>query len=235
MSTNLKSIANKTLIVGEGGRDYEFLTALCAKHQIEGNFQISAVDGNTTFNQISRLTILPGYDSLPGILLFGDNDEKANKSFKIIKDQLNDINFPSPAMPMRIARKDKHPPLAVAMMPFPDVDGEAEGCLETLLLPAIARAHPDEKACVDALVKCAKIDEWKTKSSRDKLRVRSILSMSCESNPMCGINEWYKSSANLIPLNDPVFSRLVEFLRRVPAWFASGENDWNTWCAANPR
>ena len=121
------------------------------------------------------------------------------------------------------------------MMPFPEVDGSNEGCLETLLIPAIARAHPNEKACVDALFKCAKIDQWKTKSSRDKLVVRCILSSSCEDNPMCGVPEWFKSSLNLIPLDDQVFSQLVEFLSAVPSWFASGTDDWEAWKASRPR
>lgn len=232
---DIKSLTGNLLIVGEGNRDAEFFTALCARHALSALFQISCVQGNSTFDSLQKIAILPGYDSLPGILIFGDNDEGAGKSFRTIKAQLNNTDLPSPPRPLQIARKANHPPVAIAMMPFPDVNGSSEGCLETLLLPAIARAHPNEKACVDALYACAKIDRWATKSSRDKLQVRCILSSSCESNPMCGVNEWYRSSSNLIPMDDPIFNGLVKFLQGVPAWFSSGESDWSVWLAADSQ
>ncbi len=235
MPFNLKNLTGNILIVGEGGRDSDFLAALCAEHQLENNFQISSVEGNTTFHLLGKLSILPGYDTHPGILIFGDNDEAAKKSFKIIKEQLNSSELPSPSRPMLIARKRNHPPLAVAMMPFPEVDGSDIGCLETLLIPAISRKHPVQTACVGELYKCAKIDKWKTKSSRDKLLVRCILSSACEDNPMCGVNEWFKASSKLIPMDDQIFSRLVEFLSAVPSWFASGIDDWEAWKASLPR
>src|ERR1017187_8414021 len=103
--TDLASLTQHLLIVGEGNRDSEFLLALSAKHGLINNFQISSVKGNTTFDLMGAVTILPGYDTLPGILIFGDNDEKAWKSFKLIKDQLNDADLPSPPRPLRIARK----------------------------------------------------------------------------------------------------------------------------------
>jgi hypothetical protein len=227
----IKDLTHTRLIVGEGGRDAEFLGALCAKKGID-YFQIANVEGSSTFGSLAKLRILPGYDNLSALLIFGDNDEQAGKSFESIKNQLNDADLASPSKPLRIARKKDSPPVAVVMMPFTGIGGNSEGCLETLLLPAIGRAHPREIACVDALFACTGADQWKTKSSRDKLLVRCTLSVSCEANPMCGAPEWYKSRSNLIPLDDAIFNPLSRLLESVPAWFESGIDNWEDWGAA---
>jgi hypothetical protein len=125
------------------------------------------------------------------------------------------------------------PPVAVVMMPFPDVNGDTQGCLESLLIPAIVNAHPDEAACVNTMFTCVGANNWKTKSSRDKLLVRSILSASSESNPMCGHPEWYRASSRLIPLGDPIFDGVAQILTHAPAWFDSGTAKWEDWKAAN--
>jgi hypothetical protein len=230
----LTRLTGERLIVGEGMRDSAFLEALCSKRLIEG-FQCENVDGNTTFGSLERIKILPGYDKLSMLLIFGDNDEHAGKSFGTIKEQLNDAGLASPTHPQQIARKKGSPPVAVVMMPFPDVEGNTEGCLETLLIPAIARAHPMQKACVDTMFACVGATGWATKSSRDKLLVRCVLSASCEDNPMCGHPQWYKASINLVPLGDPVFDGLADLLQNAPAWFASGIDKWQDWKAVqNP-
>jgi hypothetical protein len=225
-----KELISDRLLVGEGIRDSEFLEALCSNRRIKG-FQCDHVDGNTTFGSLERIKILPGYDKLSMLIIFGDNDEAAGKSFRTIKTQLNDAGLASPAHPLQIARKNGSPPVAVVMMPFPGVDGSTEGCLETLLIPAIARAHQEQKACVDTMFRCVGADQWRTKSSRDKLIVRCVLSASCEDNPMCGHQQWYRATNTLVPLGDQIFNGIAELLTNAPAWFASGIDKWEDWKA----
>jgi hypothetical protein len=226
-------LTSDRLLIGEGTRDSGFLEALCSYRGITG-FQYGNVDGNTTFGSLENIKILPGYDKLSMLLIFADNDEAAGKSFAAIKQQLYDAALAAPAHPLQVARKKDSPPVAVVMMPFLGAGGSAEGCLETLLIPAIANAHPQQKACVDTLFLCVGADQWRTKSSRDKLIVRCTLSASCEDNPMCGHQQWYRASTNLVPFGDQIFDDIADLLARAPAWFASGTDKWEDWKAANP-
>ena len=232
MIGGIKELTSDRVAIGEGNRDGEFLTAL-AKNRNITSFQFGWVKGSSTFGTLNALAILPRYDQLATLLIFGDNDSQEGKSFEAIKDGLNQAGLASPAQPLQVTRKKGSPPVAVVMMPFPGVDGNTEGCLETLLLPAIKRAHPTQADCAEAMFICVGADSWKSKSSRDKLMVRSILSASCQNNPMCGHPEWYRSSSNLIPLNDPIFDGVAEILANAPAWFDSGIHKWDEWKAAN--
>jgi hypothetical protein len=228
----ITNLTHVRLAIGEGDRDHQFLSALAANRGIT-HFQFGSVLGNTTFGLLEKLKILPRFDQVSTLLIFGDNDEQAGKSFAVIKQGLNAADLASPPRPLQIARKQNSPPVAVVMMPFPHVDGDTVGCLETLLIPAIGRAHPAEIACARAMFTCVGADRWRTKSSRDKLMVRSTLSASCEGNPMCGHPEWYRANPPLIPLGDPIFNGVVELLTHARAWFDSGTAKWEDWKAAN--
>jgi hypothetical protein len=228
----ITNLTHVRLAIGEGDRDCQFLSALAASRGI-ASFQFGNVLGNSTFSLLRKLKILPRYDQISTMLIFGDNDERAGKSLAVIRQGLNDADLASPPRPLEIARKRDGPPVAVVMMPFPDVDGNTEGCLETLLIPAIRRAHPAETACARTMFTCVGADRWRAKSFRDKLLVRTILSASCENNPMCGHPEWYRANPPLIPLGDPVFDGLAQLLTHAPAWFDSGLDKWKDWKAAN--
>jgi hypothetical protein len=228
----ITDLTSERLAIGEGDRDYQFLLNLAANRGITA-FQFGNVQGSSTFSLLRKLSILPRFDKVSTLLIFGDNDEEAGKTFQTIKDGLNEAGLASPAHPLQVTRKQKSPPVAVVMMPFPEVNGDTQGCLETLLIPAIVRAHPAQAGCVDTMFTCVGANNWRTKSSRDKLLVRSILSASCESNPMCGHPEWYRASSNLIPLEDPIFNGVAELLANAPAWFDSGTEKWEDWKAAN--
>jgi hypothetical protein len=228
----IASLTHDRLAIGEGDRDYEFLLNLATNRGITA-FQFGNVQGSSTFGLLRKLKILPRFDKVSTLLIFGDNDEEAGKTFQTIKDGLNEAGLASPPHPLQVTRKRDSPPVAVVMMPFPDVDGDTQGCLETLLIPAIVRAHPDQALCANTMFTCVGANNWRTKSSRDKLLVRSILSASCESNPMCGHPVWYRANPQLVPLGDVIFNGVAELLANAPAWFDSGVEKWSDWKAAN--
>jgi hypothetical protein len=61
----------------------------CAPQKTIVGFQFSNVDRNSTFGSLETIKILPGYDKLSTLLILGDDDEAAGKSFNGIKTQLN--------------------------------------------------------------------------------------------------------------------------------------------------
>lgn len=221
-------------MIGEGARDTRFLEELCALRNITG-FVIAHVDGNDKFGKyISAISAQPGFfDTCKSILIITDNDEE-EKSFKKIKHQLNEIDFPSPPRPLEVAKKQGKPSVAIVMMPYPEIDGSPEGCLETLLIPAMESANPQEATCVDTLMNCVNAAAWPNRNSRDKLKVRCLISAVWKDDPMHGLPFCFSQWKNLIPLNHTIFDPLVELLSNYPAWADSDTSKWTGWRQANP-
>jgi hypothetical protein len=220
------------LVLGEGDRDCSFLKALCQVRGIEG-LEFDHVRGNPKFgDHLAALTAQSDFSKRKAILLVSDNDESANKSFAFIKTQLNDSGFPSPTRPLEIAKKLNLPALGVLMLPYPDVDGSSNGCLETLLIPAMEAAHAIEAACVNQLMLCASVATWPKKSSRDKLKVRCLISTFWKDDPMHGLNYCFSPLKGIIPLDHSIFDGVAEVLRHFEAWANSDIKAWADWKAA---
>jgi hypothetical protein len=229
-------ITKPFLVLGEGRRDQLFFEKLCENRGLN-HFQFEKGAGFTRYHELLKgaWSSWTGFDKLLGLIVVGDNDPNEGKTFKLIKEQLQSVDLAAPSAPLKIATKSDSPPVVVVMMPYFGDNQTPNGALESLLLPVIEKRHPHQAKCYEAMFQCVmKAQDWKSASSKDKLKVRCILSSSCEDNPMCGVEEWFKSSSNLIPLDDSTFNALAELLRKMPDWFASTIPLWTDWKRANP-
>jgi hypothetical protein len=161
-----------------------------------------------------------------------DNDESAADSFDVIRNQLREIDFPAPARPLEITRKQGKPALAVLMQPHPIQGQDPRGCLETLLIPAMRAANPTQADCVDQMLTCAGVAGWQKRSAQDKAKVRSLISAVYEDDPMHGLFLCFAPKKGLIPLGDPVFDETALALQHFPAWSASNVKSWADWKTA---
>jgi len=105
----ITALTHERLAIGEGERDYQFLFNLAANRGIN-TFQFGNVQGSSTFGLLRKLAILPRFDKVSTLLVFGDNDEEAGKTFQTIKDGLNESGLASPAHPLQVTRKQGSPP-----------------------------------------------------------------------------------------------------------------------------
>ena len=218
--------------MGEGTRDTAFLEALCLARGI-GGYVFDQANGNKGFSaRLEALSAQKGFSACKSILLVSDNDESSGKSFAMIKEQLNDIGFPSPPRALEIARKKDFPALGVLMLPYPAIRGSDSGCLETLLIPAMESANPTQAACVDQLMTCVNVPAWPKKGARDKVRVRCLISTVWHDDPMHGLQYCFAPEKNLIPLGHEIFDGVVEILANFQAWSLSDVKTWTEWQAA---
>jgi hypothetical protein len=139
-----------------------------------------------------------------------------------------------PTNPLEMTRKTGFPAIAALMVPYPAINGDDTGCLETMLIPAMDSANPTQAACVDQLMACVGVGGWPNKGSRDKMKVRCLISSVWDDDPMHGLHMCFSPDKNLIPLNHPIFDGVADVLRNFQAWEQSGTKNWDDWKAANP-
>jgi hypothetical protein len=217
------------LIVGEGLRDVAFLENLCRVRNIQG-IQFTHCQG--TGNMASFFTGhvgWTGFEKLRTLVVMGDNDADAGKSLAHIQAALRGAGLPAPNNPLEIVKRNDKPPITVIQMPFFGEDNRSTGCLETLILSVVEKTYPNNARCVDALYGCSGANGWRSRSSRDKFRLRCILNTLWEENPNSGLKEVLESSRNFIPLDHEDFNPLAEVLTNLGAWFDSGIRSWAEW------
>jgi hypothetical protein len=217
------------LLLGEGLGDNAFFKYLTEVRNIPSP-TIESVDGKDKFGSfLDGLRSQRRFKSLKGILLVADNDDSPTQAYAAIKAQLNDIDFPSPTHPLEIARKKEMPPLAVLMLPYPQVGGDDRGCLETMIIPSVESAHKKHADCVDLLMECAGVSAWESKGNRDKAKLRCILSSVYEKDPNYGLRYCLRPKVKLIPLDHAIFDGVAHLIQNFPRWFESTHQNWADW------
>jgi hypothetical protein len=220
-------------VLGEGGRDKGFLEALCNARKIQGLVFDEAKGCDKFGAKLNAMSAQSSFRTCKAILLMGDNDASAGKSYAKIKEQLNNIDFPSPTRPLEMTRKKNYPAIAVLMIPYPAINGSDDGCLETMLIPAMESANRSQSDCVDTLIQCAGVAGWKNKGARDKMKVRCLISSVWEDDPMHGLQYCFSQRKNLIPTDHAIFNGVAEILANFQAWAESGIVKWDDWRRAN--
>lgn len=219
-------IKSDTLIVGEGDRDAVFFKHLCEKRGIT-RFQCEHGKGIDNFPEyFLGHTGWTNFDELRALIVVADNDADAGKCIEKVQKALRGVKLPAPDNPLEWVKRDDSPKVTIIQMPFDGTPGKL-GCLETLVLQAMESTYKLQADCARQLFQCTGADKWKTRSSRDKFLLRSILTSLWEENPNSGLKECIEH--NLIPFNHPVFDPLAEVLSTLHTWFDSGIRNWHDW------
>jgi hypothetical protein len=86
----------------------------------------------------------------------------------------------------------------------------------TPLSSAAYRAAPKIAACVDALAGCTGADKW-TAAKLAKMKLHALIASSHEAKPHLSPAYVWSDKTNLVPLNDPIFDQISDFLQTSPA------------------
>ena len=156
-----------------------------------------------------------GFYQLNHIVIVSDNDEDPNASFDNVCAQIANSNpeatppvvYGVPDQPLKMEAGTPST-ISVLMLPW---TGE-KGNLELLCLEAASNAANPIAVCVDQFALCTGVDAWPgTKQS--KMKLNSILASQNKKDPMIGLGNVWRDNRSLIPLTDPCFDRIADFLK----------------------
>ena len=83
-----------------------------------------------------------------------------------------------------------------------------------------------EAACVDGLMTCINAGSWNKKGSREKLKVRCLISSVWRDDPMHGLPFCFSPAKNLIPLDHAIFDGVADVLLTFRHSAASQQKTW---------
>lgn len=210
------------LMLCEGRTDKEFFHRLIKVHQVcVGKFKIyfpgdrhRDAGGNGEFGRyLSAMRVIkPSFrDNVEAVLIVSDNDDDMEASLERIRANLDINGFPAPDRTSVVAKKRNYPDVVILMLPF-----DAVGNLETLWLDA-AYSKWEIRPALDDYVKVVPAVAWSV-GKQSKMRMHSILAATCATKPETSfLHHWQEHEDYHIPLNDPCFNDLVDFLRNFEA------------------
>ncbi len=196
-------------VLCEGPADVRLVTRLIERENLEG-FSVNFAKGYQQFaRHVKALRVSPDWRKLSHLLIIGDNDVRPAQRWQNACDALAGESLPAPENQGDIV--DGTPSTGIFMVP----EANAEGALETLLVRAILRAHPDLGACLQQLDGCSATDcETWDPVKRAKMQFQTAVAIKCRDDPSAGAAHIWSKTHNPIPAASPVFDELAQFLRR---------------------
>jgi hypothetical protein len=213
------AISEPYLLLAEGASDVAFFRAL---------FKAEAINDirlETPEQESEGKLGLEGYPeylnglvtrtrpNLRGIIITRDCDISYSAFAKMCAT-LTSAGYTAPANPLDIVpfgtSTDGHPLPALTVVLIPWAGGI--GCLETLLLPAAYAKWPHLVPCVDRYCECLGTAKWDI-NRQSKIRMRALLSSAHPHNPSLSLARIWSKSQTRLPLTDPCFKLIADFVR----------------------
>jgi hypothetical protein len=150
--------------------------------------------------------IIKGKQTLSGILVMVDADDKPAQRFQTMRKALTDAEFPAPEKPFTITIAP--PRTAIFLIPK---EGE-NGTLDSLLLEAALKHRPQMRVCLDNFCDCmGNIKSW-TQNQQSKMRLSAVVAASCQENPWAtGAIMWSEKGCP-VPINSDCSVHVSDFL-----------------------
>jgi hypothetical protein len=207
-----ESISSSRVLLCEGSGDKNFFQELIRLRNLPGFYVTHPRDkidagGRSGFAQRLRgLRLQPGFEGVRGLVVASDNDRDPNASFEQVRTLIHDAEFKAPNHPYVVAAGD--PVVSVMMVPA----GNEAGQLETLCLRAIHDAWPEQFQCAESYAECAGISAWSV-GKRERAKLRALVSHICKKDPNSSLTHlWHDSRELVIPLDNPCFDSIANFL-----------------------
>jgi len=211
------NIKEPRLILCEGQGDAQFIKHLIKERNLPG-FDVhfphepyTETGGVNGFKEmLEALSLFHGFRTLKGILILSDNDDNPANAFLSLSEVISSAEgYKAPSQPLEVVRTDGVPPLVVVMLPWRDQPGN----IETLCLISSYDSYPPIRACLDEYVTCTGVNTWGL-TKQSKMKMRCMLSSTCNSDPNTSLVYAWSRGENLIPLNHRCFDQIADFLRR---------------------
>lgn len=206
------------LILAEGNAESRFIVALLEELGIRDLQVIAHAPGKGGFTgRLDSIYVNEAIVSgaVESILLIRDVDNDWDVAWREIQAQIRGSRYPYPVptAPATYAPSASNlPATCVYMLP-----GERRiGCLETLLMDAMAAHYPNEVAEVDRMLAKLQAAPFGP-CAQDKARIACLTAVLCETDPSASVAYiWSKTPKLRALLRDPCIEPLVSFLRDVP-------------------
>jgi hypothetical protein len=149
---------------------------------------------------------------LEKILIVADNDGDPPMALQKVQQYINDtadflakLRYMAPVQEQVSA--GTNPSITILMLPW---SGQS-GALDTLCLVAARNREPAIAGCVDAFATCVNPIGW-VQPREDKMKLRALISAT-HTDPYISPAWVWRDGTNVVPLSDPVFNQIEEFLR----------------------
>jgi len=208
---------HKRLILVEGPGDAGFLRNLIRKRTLPDHFDIRTPkesgisgSGNTRFGEaLDAFVLVPGFPLVRKILIVSDNDDDPRNAFRQIRLQIRKTSRKYKAPTRRLSATTGSPSLTIMMLP----STRKRGNLERLCWDAAVKqtANAQVVACANEFARCAGIDNWSS-GKLAKVKIRSLIASKYQRNCDESLAFLWDDYPDLIPLSDPVFDPIANFL-----------------------
>jgi hypothetical protein len=217
------------LILCEGESDKRFFDQLIEKRGIENCFQVrfpsQGDDKRAGRSKFGRWLDLVSdtedfIQNIQAVLIVSDNDENPKGSFEeVIKSLQEASSFKLPTKEREVMLSQDAPALAILMLPL-----DAQGNLEGLCLAAAYTKWPIKEA-VDNFTSATSAKNWSA-GKKSKMQLQCIIAATCASRPDAGfVGHWRDKKEFHVPLEDPTFDGIAEFLKNFRAMLKSASAD----------
>jgi hypothetical protein len=221
---DILELKEELVFLCEGKADQNFLRKLTKKRDGFPEFDTLDPDKFYSNNQFDRmLTALKGnaiaFSKIKGVLIVADSGNDPQKTFEEICKQIKKAGgFGVPSAPLEIAQTEKHPAIAVMLLP----DEKNPGGLETLCVKEILSKKFWVKNCLESFLQCDKIQvhTW-SPEKQDKSRYHCLVAALNESDPSKAVSSAFKEPHPLIDVTstcfDEIAKKLIDFCDSVNA------------------
>jgi hypothetical protein len=139
------------------------------------------------------------------IIVVSDNDD--NRAFGRVCHQIQHAGYSVPQKAGEFVSTRNRPRLGILMIP-----SDPPGCLETLCRQAAERKWPALVQPLNAYMLASPSSQWSA-TKQSKTAVECIMAATCRQQPEVTLgNLWQKDIQYHIPLEDPAFKDIVDFL-----------------------
>jgi hypothetical protein len=220
----LTALTHKHLLLCEGMHDVQFFQHLAQARGLPafqatscGNV-VGAAPGRDGIQHLTgALNALPAlptfYTKLESILIVADNDGDHAKALRTVQQYINEAvdigpghRYMAPTTPQ--VTVGANPAVTILMLPWTALPG----ALDTLCLAAARNKEPAVATCVDAFETCINPVDWGPQKVA-KMKLRAHISAAYPTDPYISPAWVWRDNTDLVPLNDPVFDQVEQFLR----------------------
>jgi hypothetical protein len=210
-----KDVPYPFLVVCEGMSDARFVCKLLEYNGIAAyNVGCPSSAGFGTGSGLEAIpkyllaiqAITAGKETLHGILIMVDANDKPTQRFSMMQEALKDANFPAPVKPFMV----EGDLFRVAIFLIPK-EGE-NGTLDGLLLEAALNKTPEMRSCLDNFCDCTgEIKSW-TQNQQSKMRLSALVAASCQNNPWASAAIMWSEKGCPVPIESEYFIHIAKFL-----------------------
>jgi hypothetical protein len=222
----LAALTHSHLLLCEGRHDKEFFDHLLIQHNLPP-FQTASFGfvGGAPANRdgidyldkaLNAIVGIPGFRLLQAILIVADNDDNPPAAFQKVQHLIRAAAaHPYPVPTAELAKALGQPSIVVMMLPWTGL----RGALDTLCLSSASNKRSTIATAVENFATVTGASAWPAPKD-SKMKLRSLLSAAHQEDPYLSPAWVWREGTDLVPLNDPVFDQIVDFLRNFSAFLA---------------